>query len=65
MKITINNETLDDELIMLNLDGFEDEELLILLKMLYVKIGTNRDAYFKVKQWGEDYGIDEIIEYAG
>lgn len=62
-EIIVNNETLDDELIMLNMENLEEEEMVTLLKILSTKGGDNKDAYYKIKDYGKSCGMDSLIEF--
>ena len=64
-EITINNETIDDELIMLDLDDFEEDELNTLVNILSKKTEKNTHnmwAFYKVQEFAKNYGIELKIK---
>jgi len=63
IEVGVSNETIDDNLLLTNMDGFEDEELLSLLKILSTKGAENKEAYYKIKEYGKVMGTTEIIEF--
>ena len=63
MLITVDNETIDDSLIMLDLEDFEEDELNILANVLSDKRASdNNEAFYKIKEYAENCGVELKIK---